>query len=136
MGLAPSSVYQLARAAGFTPAQAVTMTAIAGAESGWNPNAVGDTGLADATWGPSIGLWQVRSLNAQAGTGGPRDATRLKDPAFNAYAARQVYTEQGFGAWSTFTNGRFRNYLGASSSSTSSSTSSSAGGPIVPGARI
>ena len=89
-----------------------TAVAIAAAESSWNPSAVGDTGITDATWGPSIGLWQIRSIKAQSGTGGPRDATRLADPAFNARSMVQV---SGGGAnwtaWSAYNNGLHRQYL-------------------------
>lgn len=63
--------------------------AVAMAESGGNPDAVGDVSLQNATWGPSYGLWQIRSLKAESGKGTTRDGTRLKDPAFNA---KSMYT--------------------------------------------
>lgn len=115
MSLSPAAVYALARGAGFDPAQASVMVAIAGAESGWNPEAIGDVNLESTTWGPSVGLWQIRSLHAQTGTGGPRDASRLKDPAFNAAAARSIFRDQGLSAWSTYSSGAYRRYLGATS---------------------
>jgi murein DD-endopeptidase MepM/ murein hydrolase activator NlpD len=142
VSLSPSAVYALARSAGFDPSTAAVMVAIAGAESGWNPVAVGDAGLADDTWGPSIGLWQIRSLRAQTGTGRERDASRLTDPAFNARAAFTIYKQQGLRAWSTYSNGRFRNYLGqataASVGGAVDQATSGAGlsGAIVPGATI
>lgn len=130
MALTPAAVYKLARAAGFDPATAVIMTAIAGGESGWNPDAVGDVGLQDATWGPSVGLWQIRSIKAQNGSGGVRDASRLKDPAFNARSAYAIYQSQGLRAWSVYTNGAYRRFLdqaqGASGSSTSGGSSGAA----------
>lgn len=103
----------LARGAGFSQTQARTMAAIALAESGGNPGAVGDQSLANATWGPSIGLWQIRSLNAQRGTGKERDATRLTDPTFNARAARIIFGQQGFGAWSVYSSGSYKSKLAA-----------------------
>lgn len=109
--LTAGQVYAYARAAGFSAAEAVTMTAIAGAESGFDPAAVGDVGLQNATWGPSIGLWQVRSIKAQSGTGGVRDATRLSDPAFNAKSAYSIYKGQGLSAWSTYSNGAYKGYV-------------------------
>lgn len=109
--LTPAQVYALARSAGFDPPTAALMTAIAGAESGWRTDAVGDVALQDAKWGPSIGLWQIRSLRAQAGTGGPRDATRLTDPAFNAASAYAIYRGQGLRAWSVYSSGRYRQFL-------------------------
>ena len=57
---------------------ATVATAIARAESGLNPNAVGDEDKVDVRWGPSIGLWQIRSLHSHTSTGKPRDASRLR----------------------------------------------------------
>ena len=70
--LSPAAIYTLARNAGLSAAAATTATAVALAESGGRTDAVGDVGLEDATWGPSVGLWQIRSLKAQSGTGQPR----------------------------------------------------------------
>lgn len=84
--LPPSKIAEYAYGAGIKDRGAlITAVAIAMAESrGGDPNAVGDVGLQDSKWGPSIGLWQIRSLKAESGKGTIRDATRLKDPAYNA----------------------------------------------------
>lgn len=78
-------------------------TAIALAESGGNPNAIGDVGLENATWGPSVGLWQIRSAKAETGKGSSRDVNQLKDPAFNA---KSMFSISGggknWGPWSTW----------------------------------
>lgn len=112
--LTPDAVYTLARAAGFTQAAAVVMTAIAGAESNFDADAVGDVTLEDSTWGPSVGLWQIRSLKAQSGTGSWRDATKLKDPEFNARAAFSISSAgSSFTPWSTFTDGAYLTHLPA-----------------------
>lgn len=112
--LTMSQVYALALGAGFNTASATVATAIAQAESGLDPAAVGDVNLEDRTWGPSVGLWQIRSLKAASGTGTPRDATRLKDPAFNAAAAYAVSGGgKDFRPWSTYSRGQYKNYLGA-----------------------
>lgn len=104
-------VYELARSAGLDHAQAVTATAIARAESGWRTDARGDVALETAKWGPSLGLWQVRSLKAESGTGGTRDPKRLTDPAFNA---RSMYAISGGGRswspWSTYVSGAYLAY--------------------------
>jgi len=110
--LTPAQAYTLARQGGFDPVTAVIMVAIGGAESGLRTDAKGDVGLEDATWGPSVGPLQIRSLKADTGTGRPRDATRLTDPTFNAASAFSIYHGQGLSAWSTYSSGAYRNFLG------------------------
>lgn len=115
--LSPAAIYSLAIGAGLSPAAATTATAIALAESGGRPDAVGDVGLQDGTWGPSVGLWQVRSLKAQSGTGGPRDATRLADPVFNAQSMAQISgAGANFKPWTTYTQGTYKSHLAQVSS--------------------
>ena len=63
--LSGAAVAALARNAGLTGAGLVTAVAVAKGESGWRTDARGDVALVDAKWGPSIGLWQIRSLNAE-----------------------------------------------------------------------
>ena len=83
--MGPADIGALAYAAGIrSQSDLQAAIAVAMAESAGNPNAVGDTTLQNATWGPSFGLWQIRSLKAESGKGTTRDGTRLKDPAFNA----------------------------------------------------
>jgi hypothetical protein len=80
-------------------------TAIGLAESGGRSDAHGDTTITDGTWGDSIGYWQVRSIWAQAGTGQPRDATRLEDPAFNARSMCSISSDgTNWRPWSTWLN--------------------------------
>lgn len=114
--LDPASIARLALDRGATPTQATTATAIALAESSGNPGALGDTTITDATWGPSVGLWQVRSLVAANGTGTARDASQLASPAFNASAAQQISGGwTNFTPWSTYGSGAYRGYLSAAS---------------------
>lgn len=102
----------LALAAGFNDRDASIMAAIAMAESGGrsaehNNNA--------ATGDNSYGLWQVNML----GRMGPERRRNfgigsneaLFDPAVNASAARKVFESQGFGAWSVFKSGAYRQFL-------------------------
>jgi hypothetical protein len=65
-------------------------TAIAMAESGGVTDVKGDKGITTATWGPSVGVWQIRSLNAQRGTGGPRDELANTNPMHNARAMMSI----------------------------------------------
>lgn len=97
--------YQLARAQRLSHHQAVTAVAIAIAESSLNENAIGDTALVNATWGPSVGLWQIRSLKAHTGTGRERDVNRLTDRVFNA-RSMAIISSYGldWSPWSTYTN--------------------------------
>lgn len=77
--------------------------AIASAESGRVTDRLGDVGLQTAVWGPSVGLWQIRSLKADKGTGRTRDQDRLTDPAFNAKAMVEISRNgRDFGPWSVY----------------------------------
>lgn len=113
MALSMEQVVKLAQGAGFTPAQSVIMGAIAKAESGLEPGVRGDLGIQTEKWGPSIGLWQIRSLKPAYLAAEPhRDASRLADPTFNAQAARKVYQAQGYSAWSVYSSGAWKRYSG------------------------
>lgn len=126
--LSPSQVYALARGAGLDPTRAVIATAIAMSESGLRTDAVGDVGLQDATWGPSIGLWQIRSVKAQNGTGGPRDASRLTDPTFNAASMASISgTGANFAPWTTYTSGAYLQNIPTVSSGAGVSTDTATG---------
>lgn len=75
--------------------------------------AQGDQTLRKGDWGNSVGLWQVRSLNSQHGTGQVRDASRLCDPAFNAQSMLSIRNEQGWNAWTVYSKGYHRANLDA-----------------------
>lgn len=111
--LTGAQVYQLALQAGLNPPAAAIATAIAKGESGWRTDAMGDVSLQDGKWGPSVGLWQIRSVKAENGTGGTRDASRLTDPASNARS--MVAISSGGSSWTPWTiykNGAYKKYLG------------------------
>jgi hypothetical protein len=102
----------LARSAGFSTEQAVIMAAIAMAESGGRAKAHNDN---RSTGDDSYGLWQINMIDRlgperrrQLGISGN---AALFDPTTNAKAARKVYLSQGFGAWSVYKNGAYRQYL-------------------------
>lgn len=102
--------------AGWPDAQLDLGQAIAQAESQMYADAVGDVNLASEKWGPSIGLFQIRSLRSPQSFGG-NDAWRyawpLRQPFYNCQAALAI-TKGGtdFSAWSVFTSGSYKQYLG------------------------
>lgn len=98
--------------AGLSGEQAAIATAIGRAESGGRTDARGDTGITTRTWGPSIGIWQIRSLNAQRGTGGERDEIANLDPAKNARAMMSISGNgSNWRPWSVYTSGAYRAHL-------------------------
>lgn len=113
MSLLPiADVVRYAQQAGFRGDALVTAVAIAKAESSFQTNAHGDISLMTAVWGPSVGLWQIRSLKAESNTGKTRDAVALVDPAFNA---RSAYAISGGGVnftpWSVFKDGSYKQHV-------------------------
>lgn len=110
--LSDADVAAVVLGAGFTGDAAVKAVAIALGESGGNTEARGDINITTTTWGPSIGLFQIRSLNAQRGTGGQRDEIANLDRNTNARNAFAISASgTNFRAWSVFTSGRYLGYL-------------------------
>lgn len=111
--LSQAQIAMYARAAGMPNPD--VMAAIAMAESSGNTNAHNPVGLDN-----SYGLWQINML----GNMGPvrrrqlgiSNNSQLFDPAVNAKAAAMILRQQGLSAWSTYTNGAYKKYLGKSSS--------------------
>ncbi|MCK2238638.1 MULTISPECIES: hypothetical protein [unclassified Crossiella] len=113
--LTDQEIAQHAWDAGFRGDNLNTAVAVALAESRGRTDALGDISLQNNTWGPSVGLWQIRSLNPGHGTAlerTQRDQTANLDPATNAANAFAI-SDSGasFRAWSTFTNGDYRQFL-------------------------
>ena len=79
--------------------------AIAKAESGLNPEAVGDMHITfekdGKLMGMSCGLFQVRILE------GRPDCETLKDPETNVRYAKALYDKSGFQPWSAYTSGKY-----------------------------
>lgn len=112
--LTPAQIAAYASSAGLSGTALEIAVAIALGESGGKTDAVGDTALQNATWGPSIGLWQIRSLRAQSGTGQSRDASRLKDPKFNAQSMMEISGGgKNWKPWSVYTSGAYIRHLDA-----------------------
>jgi hypothetical protein len=106
----------LLRLVGWPDAQLDLGQAIAQAESQCYADAVGDVSLVNEKYGPSIGLFQVRSLRSPQSFGGLdlyRYAWPLRNPFFNAAAALAI-TKGGtdFSLWSTYTSGSYKAFLG------------------------
>ena len=98
---------------GFTGDERVIGVAVVLAESGGRTDARGDVGIQTKKWGPSIGLFQIRSLKAQKGSGGTRDELANLDPGTNARHARTVFLEAAgeWTPWSTFKNKTHEQFL-------------------------
>jgi|SRR5215831_11372618 len=101
-----TQIATLAQNAGFSGQDLLTAVSVALAESSGNPNALGDVGIGQG----SFGLWQINSLYHPEY--GP-DFTVLYDPQTNANAAYAIYSQAGnrFTPWSTFKNGMYAKYL-------------------------
>jgi hypothetical protein len=99
--------------AGFTGDQRVIGVAVVLAESGGRSDNRGDVDKQTKKWGPSIGLFQIRSLKAEKGSGGTRDELANLDPATNARHARTVFLEAGgkWTPWSTFNHQSHEKFL-------------------------
>jgi hypothetical protein len=101
-------------AQGFRGKSLQTAFAVALAESGGRTKALGDEKIANKTYGPSMGVFQIRSLkDPKKYPGGQwRDGKRLFDPSFNVKAAWNISNEgQNWKAWSAYKNGSFSRYL-------------------------
>ena len=102
-------------AQGFRGASLQTAFAIALAESGGRANAMGDVGLQDSKWGPSIGPFQIRSLKhpEKYGSSGQwRNPKLLTNPDYNLKAAWAISNKgKSWSAWSTYGSGAFTKYL-------------------------
>lgn len=132
MALTMAQVYAYARQAGFAPDTAVIATAIAMAESGDNPKAVGDVSLETSYWGPSVGLEQVRTVKGQTGTGSDRDISHLNnDPLAQMIAAYDISDHgKDFSPWTTYNNGKYRQFLGQATTAAGSNPTTSSGGAV------
>jgi hypothetical protein len=112
MGLTSSQLLQLAQGAGFQGNDAQTMAAIIKAESRGNPNAYNPNA---ATGDKSYGLAQINMIGglgpARLKQFGLKSNEQLFDPATNLRAAKQVKDSSGFGAWTTYKSGAYKQFL-------------------------
>lgn len=108
-------VASVAHKAGFRDTALLVAICVALAESKGQPDAEGDISLQNDKWGPSVGLWQIRTLREPENYYHPdtlRVYDELFDPAKNAEAAYAI-SKHGtdFSPWSTFIDNKYREYL-------------------------
>lgn len=112
--LTDQQIAEFAAAAGFTGSDLDTAVAVALAESGGISDRLGDVGIQDATYGPSVGLWQIRSVNPGYGNAfdqAHRNHEQNLDPATNAENAYALQQLKGWKEWSTWKDGLHEPFL-------------------------
>lgn len=121
---APAEVYQALLGAGFSPSDALTMTAIAGAETGgsWDDADTGDVSLETSLWGPSYGVFQIRTQKPATGSGADRDIAALAGNLARQAAAAFHISNSGrdFSPWTVYNTGAFQRYLSQAQGAASS----------------
>lgn len=106
-------------AQGFRGNSLKTAFAVALAESGGRPSAVGDVSLQDKKWGPSYGIFQIRSLKNWQNHDGKGSSDKWRDPKrlatdakFQIEAAWHKSSKgRKWEAWSAYNNGSFTKFL-------------------------
>lgn len=110
-GFTYDTLLVLAQQAGFSADEASTAAAIAMAESGGNPKAHNSTPPDN-----SYGLWQINMLGDMGPSRrkwfGLKSNEELFDPVTNAKAAYKIYKASGWKAWTTYTSGKYKAYVG------------------------
>lgn len=137
--LSADQIKGYASAAGFKGDDLNVAVAVAFAESGGDPRSHNPTPPDD-----SYGLWQINML----GSMGPDRRKRFKlksnedlyDPATNARVAYGIFQGSGWKAWTTYTRGTYKKFMGdaadaagESDESTPAPAASSDGGIITGG---
>ena len=110
-------INEMLLAVGFTPEQAKIMAAVAMAESAGDPMI--DTvksGLDPEKKNEfSIGLFQLNMIDAfleeRLKLFGIESTDELYDPIVNVIAAKRLYDQIGFGAWSAYNNNSYKKFL-------------------------
>jgi len=115
--LSAREIAEYAYAAGFRGERLAQAVAIAIAESNGKTDIESDTDLVDAKWGPSIGLWRIRSLQPAQRDKYPheyplREPRANLDPMTNAKHA-YVISQGGrsWAEWATFDGARYREVM-------------------------
>lgn len=109
--LSPGQIAAVVKEAGWPTAEIPLAVAIVLGESSGKTDSRGDVSLMGGDWGPSIGLFQIRSKNSERGKGTTRDELANLDPVTNARHALQIRRTQGFGAWTVFNTKAYLQYM-------------------------
>lgn len=65
------------------------------------------------TWGESLGLFQIRTIQEDNVPGSCRnDATIRTSIGEQVRCAKEIFNSQSYGAWTQYTNGRYKKELG------------------------
>jgi len=107
---------RLAIEGGFTPEQAKIMAAIALAESSGRARVLNDD---RETGDLSYGLWQINMIDYPDYKLGEERRGKLQltnndelyNPAVNVKAAKMIFDEQGYDAWSVYKTGAYKKFL-------------------------
>jgi hypothetical protein len=128
----PADIYATAQAAGLSSAQAVIATAIALGESGGDDANVGDVSLQTDYWGPSVGLWQVRTVKSETGTGSDRDIMALQgNPSRQARAMFNISNRgTNWTPWTVYTRGIYSRFMGQAQSAMTGGTAITGTSPV------
>lgn len=118
-----SQVYSVARQAGASHQEAITLTAIAKGESGFRADAHNPVGRDN-----SYGLWQINMLGSmgvnRARQWGLKSYEELWDPRVNAKAALSILRSQGWNAWTVYSKGIYKQYLNEATAAGNATASS------------
>lgn len=115
--MTPAQIAAVCAQAGFRGDALVTIVAIAHAESTDYSDNIGDVGLETSTWGPSVGLFQVRTYQPAylaRHYDQWRDRSKLDgNPLYQAQAAYAISSGgTNFHPWTTYTDGAYLAYIG------------------------
>lgn len=113
-----TDIYRLARSAGLSVTDSVIAVAVGLAESSGDDAAIGDVNLQTTMWGPSVGIWQIRTLKSDTGKGTDRDINALKgNPARQAQAMVSISSSgRDWSPWTVYNTGAYNQYLGQAQS--------------------
>jgi hypothetical protein len=116
-GMKITDIVKVAYSVGFRGESLIEAVAIAMGESQGDANAVGDIKLAGidkrgVNWGPSVGLWQIRTIVDQTNTGGIRDIEILTDPKKNAQSAWAISGGgKNWNPWTVWKEGTYKKHM-------------------------